>query len=303
MDVERGIGQLNLALSRLSRWHILGLALLAVALVGVTDYLFGFEISLSIFYLWPVGLATWYAGRNIGFVIALMSAFAGVMADLTEVYYEIHPYIMLWNWILHLTFMLIVAYLLDKLHFHIGVEQQLARLDAVTGINNRRAFIEHLQHHLDLAARARVPITLAYIDIDDFKQTNDRHGHEEGDRVLRAVANTLTESIRRTDVVARLGGDEFAILLVGADRSEAASIITKVRRALAQACELEQFMITCSIGCAIFHLPLPDANSAIRTADTLMYKVKNQGKDAVAFEVISNSLDDLAQPGSANHTG
>ena len=299
MNFERAIGPLNLLLSKLSCAHILSIALACVAIVGIPDYLFGFEISLSIFYLWPVGLATWYAGIYSGVAIAMISAVAGVAADVSEGHFAFHPAIMTWNGLLHLAFMLVVVYLLNKLHAHIENEKQLARLDPVTGIFNRRAFHEHLQHHLDLAEREANSIALAYVDLDDFKQVNDLSGHEEGDRVLRLVASTLTESIRRTDVVARLGGDEFALLIVDADQNKAERVITKIRLPLAQVFAHEQTAITCSIGCAIFQGTLPDVRSALGLADALMYQVKSQGKNAVAFKVFDNPMHNSVQFGTA----
>ena len=173
MNLERTIGPLDQILCKWSRGQVLGLALLGVSIVGIPDYLFGFAISLSVFYLWPVSIATWYAGRSAGVVIALISAFVGVAADVGEGHFVFHPVIQTWNGLLHFAFMLVVVYLLDKLHAHITAEQQLARLDPLTEIFNRRAFIEHLQHHLGLAEREKSSLALAYIDLDDFKQVND----------------------------------------------------------------------------------------------------------------------------------
>lgn len=302
MNVERVIGPLNQLLSKLSRSQILIIALAGIVIVGIPDYLFGFDISLAIFYLWPVGLATWYAGRNSGGLVAVISAFAGAAADVSGGNFGFHPAIITWNGLLHLAFMLVVVYLLDKLHSHIEIEQQLARVDPVTGIFNRRAFHEQLQHHLDLAGREKSSIVVAYIDLDDFKLVNDQNGHAEGDRVLRLVARTLTESIRRTDVVARLGGDEFALLIIDADRTHAERVITKLRLSLAQVFKHEQNKISCSIGCAIFQAPLPNARSALETADSLMYKVKSQGKNAVAFEVFGNSIRNSVQLGTVENS-
>jgi len=282
-------------MSKLSRARIFGVALLGVALVSVSEHLIGFEISLSIFYLCPVGIATWYAGRKTGVLIALLSTFSVLAADLSAGRVLTRPGIMVWEGLLDFGFMLVVAALLESLRSHVEIEQELARSDPVTGICNRRAFLEHLQSRLDLADREEKPITLAYIDLDDFKRINDRDGHHEGDRVLNLVARTLTASVRRTDVVARLGGDEFALLITGADRTGAESLITKVGHALRQTLGYEQSLVTCSIGCVTFQPPPPNADAAIRAADTLMYKVKSRGKNAVAFEVIGDPISHPAQ--------
>ena len=228
----------------------------------------------------PVGIATWYAGRNAGLLIGAISTLSALGADIGAGHHATRPGLMAWNGLLHLGFMLVVAYLLDTLRAHVEVEQELARSDSLTGIFNRRAFLEQLQFRLDLAARDGKPITLAYIDLDEFKRINDR-----GDRVLRLVATTVAASIRRTDIVARLGGDEFALLITGADPTGAESLVEKVLMALRRVFDGEGDAVTCSIGCVTFPVAPRDADSAIRAADALMYRVKNHGKNALMFEV------------------
>ena len=285
MAIENVFDVFNRRLSKLSRAWIVGLALVGVAIIGLLDYRIGLELSLSVFYLCPVGIASWYTGRKTGVLIALLATLSALVGDLLAGNLSAHPGILIWNGLLHLGFMLIVAYLLDRLHTNIKNEHKLARIDSVTGVSNRRAFRELLQYHLDYAAREGIPIGLAYIDLDDFKRVNDTHGHSEGDRMLQLFAQALQTSVRRTDIVARLGGDEFALLIPGANLSAAESLIAKVLRALQQAFKREVCMVTCSVGCVIFQTHMPSADDAIRSADLLMYNVKTQGKNAVAFEV------------------
>lgn len=285
-NIVRAPGAFQRTLGTLARPGILGVALLGVAIVGVPDYLVGYEISLSIFYLGPVGLATWYAGLHSGALVASVSVIAALAAELAADHGLTRPGIMAWNGLLHLGFMLVTVYLLDSLRTETMIAHELARSDPVTGIANRRAFMDHFQYCSDLAARQGESITLAYIDLDDFKQVNDRKGHDEGDRVLGLVARTLKEAVRRSDFVARLGGDEFASLIAGADRAGAQSAVAKARHALLQALDGEGWLVTCCIGCVTFEAPPPSADAAIKTADNLMYKVKREGKNALAFEVV-----------------
>lgn len=291
MIIERTFDAANRAIGKWSRISITCMTLLGVMLVGVPDYLIGADISLSIFYLGPVGIAAWYAGSKRGALVALVSTAVALAAEFGAEHHLVRIGIMAWNGFLHLGFMLVVIYLLNQLRVHTENERKLARSDPLTGIFNRRAFMEHLRYGLQIEGREGKPITLAYIDLDDFKRINDEHGHEEGDRVLRRVADTLTASIRQADVVARLGGDEFALLLAGAGRDDAEKLAAKVRNALQQAFINGRSTVTCSIGCATFQGLLPDADGAIKAADSLMYKVKRQGKDAVAFEVLGNLSD------------
>jgi diguanylate cyclase (GGDEF)-like protein len=191
--------------------------------------------------------------------------------------------------------MLVVAYLLATLRRQIEVAEKAARSDSLTGLFNRRAFLESLQHHLSLAERDGKPTTLAYLDVDDFKRVNDDSGHEAGDEVLRLIATALRDSIRRTDVVARLGGDEFALLIVGADQISAVSVIAKVRHALQKLADRRPG-VTCSIGCVTFEPPPPSATIALRAVDDLMYQVKRRRKDGVAFEIFDDRTHTAHQP-------
>jgi diguanylate cyclase (GGDEF)-like protein len=295
MKLAGVLDPVNRVMSKLSRGRVFALALASVLLISIPDTLFGYEISLSVFYLCPVGIATWYAGRTSGVAIALISTLSSLAEYFTAAHVFTSPAIMAWNGLLHLGFMLTVAYLLDSLRSRVEIVQELARSDPLTGIFNRRAFLEHLQYRLDLAARDAKSIALAYIDLDDFKRLNDDGGHAQGDRVLKRVASTLRESIRRSDVVARLGGDEFIVLINGADRTGVESLVAKVREALLRALDDEQVSVTCSVGCMRFPAPPPDADAAIRAADALMYKVKRQGKNAVAFGVFDDQTRRAAE--------
>ncbi len=269
--------------SRLSRKTVVLASVAAVALVGLADQLTGFELSFSLFYLAPIAVATWYAGRSAGMLVALISGAAWLVADLSAGHVYSSRAIVAWDALMRLCIFVIFAQLLHALHSLLDTAQRLARTDLLTGLDNRRAFFEQLQYSLALAARERRPLTLAYVDLDDFKRVNDVHGHAAGDQVLRIVARTLLQALRRTDTVARLGGDEFALLLPGTDQAGAESLIAKTRQALYEAFRTESARPTCSVGAVTFAEPTLDAERAIAAADALMYQVKARGKDGVAF--------------------
>jgi diguanylate cyclase (GGDEF)-like protein len=285
--------RLDRALGGVSRSWILVITLLGVAVVGVPDCLLGEDISLALFYLGPVALTAWYAGRRAGILIAALAAAVAAACIMSAAYLVAHPWIAAWKVLLRLGFMLVVAQLIDSLHSKIQALEVLARTDPHTGLCNRRGFLEHLQCGLDLAAREELTVTLVYVDLDDFKGLNDRQGHRAGDRALRRVAGVLQGAIRRTDVAARLGGDEFALLLMGADTVGARKIVATLRERLAQAFAGDDQPLSCSIGCVTFQRPPADADAAISAADTLMYRVKHRGKDGVAYQILG---DDGAAP-------
>lgn len=271
------------AASRLSRNALLLAALVAVALVGLADKLTGFELAFSLFYLAPIAAACWYAGRAAGLMLVLMSAAAWLVANVGADHLYSSRTVLAWNGLVRMGIFLAFAQLLCALREQLDLAQRLARADPLTGLDNRRAFLERLQYVLALAARERRPLTLAYLDVDDFKGVNDAHGHAVGDQVLRLVARTLLKSLRRTDAVGRLGGDEFALLLPDTDRAGAEHLIAKTREALYHAFRTESARPTISIGAVTFMESTHDAEHALSAADALMYQVKSRGKDGIAF--------------------
>jgi len=276
----------NRFVSSLSRSQVVAVSLVVLALIGIVDLATGFEIGVSVFYVGPVSLVAWYVNRRAAVVIALLSAATWLAADLLAGHVYSHSAIPVWNAVVRLGFFLIIAVLLDLLRTHLAMEQRLARTDTVTGVLNRRAFMEQLDYGLALARREDKAVAVAYVDLDDFKRVNDAYGHDEGDRALRVVAQALTESTRRTDIVARISGDEFALLLPGTDLAGAERLIGKAMLSLAEGFRSGLSRVTCSIGTVVF-LRAPDTGEqAIKAADTLMYRVKRQGKNAVLFDVL-----------------
>lgn len=271
-------------LIRFPKAGIFALSIIFIGVIAVAHYRVGFEISTTILYLGPVAIASWYSSRNSGFLISLLSALAAVFTDLAAGHIYSHRIIPFWNGLVLFAFFLISAGLLDMLRARLHLEHQLARTDALTGILNSRAFLEHMGYIIALSKRDGAPITLAYIDLDDFKQVNDSHGHSAGDGVLQTVGDTLRESIRRTDTAARLGGDEFVLLLPVTDATAARTLVEKLKDKLVQELARRTPQVTCSIGVVTFLSPPDNADEAIRMADTLMYRAKDLGKNAVVFE-------------------
>lgn len=273
-------------LSRFSGTVILFIALSGIALVGVLDYLTGHDISMSLFYLAPVAIAAWYNGRLATICIACLSCVVWYAADMATGYIYAQSWIPIWNAIIRLGFFLINGLLMVALHDSLFRERNVSRTDILTGISSRRAFEERLEHGLGLARRTRSPITLAYLDIDNFKTVNDRHGHAEGDRVLRVTGQTLKDGTRQTDTAARLGGDEFALVLPNTDRHGAEELLSKLRLDLYKSLVSSALPVTFSIGAITFFDVPHTANQAVEAVDALMYAAKRQGKDALLFSVV-----------------
>jgi diguanylate cyclase (GGDEF)-like protein len=115
--------------------------------------------------------------------------------------------------------------------------RQEARIDSLTGLHNRRAFDELLHSEISRARRLQLPLSVAMVDIENFKEVNDRWNYAEGDRCLRDLAEVLRTNLRQPDVCFRWGGDEFALILSGAAASDTASIAERLRTQVERSCQ------------------------------------------------------------------
>jgi diguanylate cyclase (GGDEF)-like protein len=272
---------LNSFLERRSRPFVITVALLLVTLLGVFDYLNGPDVSLLIFYVVPVSIASWYAGRRSGFLTCAASGlswFAGAHA--TTQHFS-SPFIAYWNASVHLGSTLILAHLVASFRQSLAQERELARTDYLTGAFNGRSFTEAAEVEINRARRHEHPFSVAFMDVDDFKLINDRLGHSAGDRLLRLVADTIRQNVRGIDVVARLGGDEFAVLMPETDERAAQVVIRRVRRQLLEAARREDWPVTFSAGLVTWIAPPAGVDEMLRAADELMYDAKRHGKNTV----------------------
>jgi diguanylate cyclase (GGDEF)-like protein len=162
----------------------------------------------------------------------------------------------------------------------------LARYDPLTGLINRTLFADRLENAVAGARRDGSVVALMFLDIDGFKEVNDRHGHHIGDALLRQVAERLVGTVRESDTVARLGGDEFTVILEGGRRVEdAGQVATNVLKALAEPYRVgrEDITVTSSIGVAAFPLDGETAADLLKGADIAMYSAKADGRNNYQF--------------------
>jgi diguanylate cyclase (GGDEF)-like protein len=293
---------LDRVLKRLSALQVFALAAAGVALVGLVDYFAGYEISFSLFYFGPVALAAWYANRRSAFATAIMAATAWLLADTASGHPYSHQLFTLWELSVRLGVFLVIAVLFGALREALERERALARTDALTGVATRRAFEEQFEHDLRLAQRTDGIFTLAFLDLDDFKQINDTYGHAEGDRVLRVTGDILKKSIRVADTVARLGGDEFVMLLPDTDPKGAEEAISKIRQELRRSlATVAKSTVNFSVG-AITFLDAPRTTAeALIAADTLMYTAKHRGKDTALFRVAKKRAERTGSHAKPRH--
>ena len=174
----------------------------------------------------------------------------------------------------------------SRLKSLLAKEHELARIDPLTTVPNRRAFYEALDKELARSLRYRRPFTIAYVDLDNFKKVNDSLGHAVGDELLVEVAAGLRSNLRVSDYVGRLGGDEFALLLPETDATAAKLVLCKLRLRLLEEMKAHCWQVTFSIGAATFLDPPNSLDAIIRMADETMYAVKAHGKDNVSVSLL-----------------
>lgn len=275
----------SLILEHPSRQTQLALWLVAIGLAGLVGYLHlltGLAYEFHLFFIVPVVLVAWFVNIRRGYVIASLTVILWYLADRQLGGEAADRLPLLFNTLVRLSIFIAIVWLLGQLRLVLARESQLAREDSLTGLVNRRGFMQLGQGLLALAHRQQTPITAIFIDLDRFKEVNDSLGHEAGDTLLQEVARTLRQHLRSSDIAGRLGGDEFALILPGTDADAASAYAEALRdRLLASMRENGWSVVTFSIGVASFLQAPADLPSLLKEADALMYEVKENGRDRV----------------------
>jgi diguanylate cyclase (GGDEF)-like protein len=255
------------------------ISLVLLTLLGWIDRVTG-DYSMIVFYVIPVSLMAWFVTRTSGVLFCLLALVTRFIADNSPASFsfnntELHY----WNIFIEFLFLLIMSLLFSALRQNLESEKTRANTDPLTGVLNRRSFFELTEYEINWWRRYSQPFTLAYIDLDNFKDINDHLGHHIGDDVLISVASAITVNIRSTDIIARFGGDEFVLLLPETGIDAAQKFLTKIHEHLQQAMASNNWPITFSIG-AVTYLNTPaNMDEVICRADMLMYDVKRSGKN------------------------
>jgi diguanylate cyclase (GGDEF)-like protein len=245
-------------------WGAVGFVL--VVLLGIVDYWTGVELSITLFYLIPIFLVAWYADENLALAISAVSAITWFFTDFANGLLYSNIMIYVWNTLIRLGFFIISSRLLSELRKALRTNQKSARVDYVTGATSIRYFYELAQGEIIRQQRYKHPLTLVYIDLDNFKTINDQLGHTIGDKVLRAVTVSIQRQIRPSDILARLGGDEFALLLPETGEDEIKQVVDRIHISLVN--EMLR-------------------NRWVKLADNLMYSVKTTTKNGVCYNVFA----------------
>lgn len=273
---------LDRVLRKLKPLQVHLLCSLAILGLGYLDYETGVEASFSVFYLLPISVMAWYVNSYACYLYSVMAAIVWDYSNVLAGEVLSLPAFYIWNGSVRLAFFLTVSSLLRQLRDLLRREREFSRRDYRTGLWNARAFKEHLAMEHLRALRHEQPFSLAFLDLDHFKAVNDTMGHEEGDRVLLQVAETLKAGLRRSDIIARLGGDEFVVILPDCGLEAAKQVAEKIVHSIREMSQKHDWPVTASVGVLVHSSPQRDDNlkDLLRLSDELMYRVKQKGRDS-----------------------
>ncbi|MDO5610797.1 MAG: diguanylate cyclase [Pseudomonadota bacterium] len=163
--------------------------------------------------------------------------------------------------------------------------RHLAETDELSGLANRRFLMRKLDEHFDLFCATQTPASLLYFDIDKFKLINDKHGHDKGDQVIRAIARIVRREMRADDIGARIGGDEFVVLLPDTRVRAAAGLAERLRQRVAKELATIVTGVSISVGVADFDEMDVSTEAILKRADAALYRAKQAGRNQVEIDI------------------
>ena len=257
-----------------------------IVLTGVLDNITGTEYRIFPLYFLPICLVGWRLGYASTLAAAWLSASVWLVANHLGGLQYSSSTVWVVNTITQGVSFSVVGALVVVARKSYLIAHERSRTDSLTGLLNGRAFRDEAARLIALCDRHQRAVTVAYIDLDHFKQVNDRLGHAAGDQVLARVATAMVDASRETDVVARLGGDEFALLLPETDAKGAAIVLERVRANVALILADAPVPVTTSIGAVISSVGRRDIAELLRLADKQLYVSKGTGKNRVTAVVL-----------------
>ncbi len=275
----------------IKRFAVPTFAFLLLAAIAWADVeLWPVDLATGLLYLIPVAVTAWWGPRWSPWVVLPASLAVLHLVDL-DTTPMLRPAIAYWNLAIRFVFFGTAVAFLRLTRTELSRETRLAATDPLTGALNVRRLHEELGREIGRLARGGAGFALGYLDLDDFKQVNDRLGHLAGDRLLREIVSTLRAAVRRADLVARVGGDEFALLLPATDEAGARSVLEDLRTRLRTALAAHDPPVRFSAGAVVVTDPATNAESVLRRADDLMYAAKRGGKNTVVVAAMEPAGD------------
>jgi diguanylate cyclase (GGDEF)-like protein len=245
------------------------------------------HLALSLTLLVPTLLIAWYLGLGWGLAAATFVVLSWFIADLIAVVETVPPWVVYVNAAVRLLVFCLMAYLAASLRRAYREQRMLATQDPLTGLANRRQFMVIAESERRRAARSRNPMTLAFLDLDGFKQLNDSEGHRRGDEALRLFGRHLRERLRSMDCAARVGGDEFVVLLPDTDAHGGPQVIAELQKTATEALAASGFGLGASAGVVTFQTVPASVDDMLQAADRLMYEAKTQGRGGLCCAAVA----------------
>ena len=262
------------------RWLVELLCVAAIFSLGALRTAIDADFTFAYLAVLPVLAITWVGGKRDGLIAAFLAAAMWTMADMASEREFSTQWIPWTNAATRFMTYGLVALLAAQVRLQLEREHEYATRDSLTGLHNRRAFLEAGSAEVERSKRYAHALAVVFLDLDDFKQINDTMGHEAGDAALQATGRALRRAMRSSDLVARFGGDEFAVLLpeIGYD----AAVEAGRKMLLAVNAALKEFPpVKASLGVAWFGRADRFFPAMLKAADELMYEVKEGGKAAM----------------------
>lgn len=249
--------------------------------VAVIDYKTGFEFGFSVFYLLPILVFTWIGGKFAGISLTIIGILLWAEVDILAGHASANPRAIYLSAAAEFLLFLVSMALLLKLKSSYERERQLSRIDPLTGLANRRFFLELTKIEQDWCRRHQKPLTIAYLDVDNFKIVNDTRGHQAGDALLKEIARTITENVRSLDIAARLGGDEFVIMFPELETEQVRMVLERFLNYLRTRMQAGSWPVTFSVGAVTYNDLEYSLEEMIAKSDQLMYEAKKAGKNTL----------------------
>lgn len=250
-------------------------AILAGLTYNIVNLVSVLGISILMGKLDKTGLHRFIRAYILAFGSTLLFTYTGVLFSFFVAAWEIYGLVLFMVLMLGIAEMLLFGVKLNaEQQLRIEVEKELV-LDSKTKVYNYRYLRKWLERSLSTQ-----PVSVLFIDIDDFKIFNDQYGHEQGDLALKNVATVIVNNVRGVDRVVRFGGEEFVVLLPNMKGSQALEVAQRIQEKLATIPEASmEYPVTVSIGVAAYPENAQDMHELIRAADTAMYQAKESGKN------------------------
>lgn len=265
------------------------ISILITAIIGYYEFHSGLDVSMLLLYAVPILLASWYCGRLEGLVVAGCAAASWFAASAFHKPPEGSGAILSWNAFTRFGIFVLIAYTVSlqaQLRRALEREKQKASTDSLTGLLNKGAFRERVELEMSRSRRYNHPLSLAFIDLDNFKLVNDTQGHARGDKLLQNISETIIQTIRDTDISGRIGGDEFTLCFPETDGEQVRKAINKLVKALDIMTSQSGWQVTASIGVLTCTEIFDTYDTLLGKADRLMYAAKDRGKNNAVFETV-----------------